>query len=145
MAFREYLTGIIYLVLLIWGPIDHDIEYGIVIRICYLIIIPFLFWLIIRWIWNYFDLNRNVDIILNKILSVLIAFTLVVFAVLETFSNYHIENTQVIQTRFVKEDVGDFIKLPGTDWGNVLFLILGSAFFIWLAFSKNVSKSQEIK
>lgn len=37
---KDFLTGIIFLVLLIWGPIDHEGKFGMAIRFGYLIFIP---------------------------------------------------------------------------------------------------------
>lgn len=130
MNFKSYLSGTIFWILLIWGPIDHSKQFGLAIRIGYLILIPLIIWLLLNWIWNRWQPNINSEIILERILSGIIGISLFVFAYFEAISTTHIGNTQQIQTRDGMEDVGEYVTIQGANWGNV-FLLIGAALLVF--------------
>ncbi|MBK8585561.1 MAG: phage holin family protein [Bacteroidetes bacterium] len=99
MNFREYLFGIIFLILLIWGPIDHSWPAWLAVRIGYLIFIPLAIWLLLGWAWNYWQPSNKLETTLERILSGAICMALFTFAGIEATSKNHIGNTQWIQTR----------------------------------------------
>jgi hypothetical protein len=94
MTFRNYLAGTIFVILLIWGPIDHSWPVWLAIRIGYLILIPFLVWLLLGWVWNYWQPTAKIEITLERILSGLICIALFTLAILEATSKTQIGNTQ---------------------------------------------------
>ena len=83
MNFKSYLSGIIFWILLIWGPIDHSNQFGLAIRIGYLILIPLIIWLLLNWVWNRWQPNIKSEIILERILSAIICIALFVLEYFE--------------------------------------------------------------
>ncbi|MBN1185573.1 MAG: hypothetical protein JXB49_25025 [Bacteroidales bacterium] len=143
MAFRKYLAGTVFVVLLIWGPINESWPVWLGIRIGYLILIPFLVWVLLGWIWNHWQLNEKTDNILERILSGIISLTLFVLAIFEAVSDTHIGNTQWIRTRDGMEAVGDDIILQGPDWGFVFILVFFAIIILWFLVLKKGSKTSD--
>jgi hypothetical protein len=141
MNFKSYLTGTIFWILLIWGPIDHSKPFGLGIRAGYLILVPLIIWLLLNWIWNHWQPNIKSEIILERILSGIICIALFVFAYFEAISNTHIENTQQIQTRDGIEDVGEYVTLQGANSGNVFLLIIIALLVLWFGVLKKGIKT----
>lgn len=141
MNFKSYLTGIIFWVLLIWGPVDHSRPFGLAIRAGYLIIIPIIVWLVLSWAWNRWQPNIKSEIILERILSGLICIALFIFAFFEAISNTHLGNTQQIQTRDGMEDVGEYVTLQGANWGNVFLFVIAALFVLWFGVLKKGTKT----
>ncbi len=141
MNFKSYLAGTIFWILLIWGPIEHSKPFGLAIRTGYLILIPLIIWLLLNWIWNRWQPNIKSEIILERILSGIICIALFVFAYFEAILNTHIGNTQQIQTRDGMEDVGEYVKLQGADWGNVFLLIIVALLVFWYGVLKKGTKT----
>ena len=141
MNFKSYLTGTIFWILLIWGPIDHSNPYGLAVRIGYLILIPLIILLLLSWVWNHWQPNIKLEIILERILSALICIALIIFAYFEAISNTHIGNTQQIQTRDGMEDVGEYVTLQGPNWGNVILLIIAALLVFWFGVLKKGTKT----
>jgi hypothetical protein len=52
MEFRKYIVGLVVVVLLIWGPLDHSWPWWFAISIGYLILIPLGTWFLLGWIWR---------------------------------------------------------------------------------------------
>ena len=141
MTFRNYLTGTILVILLIWGPIDHSWPAWLIIRTSYLILIPLIVWLLFGWIWNRWQPTYNFENTLNRVLSGIISGGLFTLAILQATSTTHIGNTQTIRTRDGYEDVGDYIVLPGPDYGNVFVIVIIAIFVLWFGVLKKGSKS----
>lgn len=140
MNFKSYLTGTVFWVLLIWGPIDHESSYGLAIRLLYLIIIPLIIWMLLNLIWHRWEPNIKSEIILERILSGLICITVLVLAYLEAISKTHIGNTEQIRTRDGLEDVGEDVVLHGANWGNVFLLIIFALLILWFGVLKKGAK-----
>ena len=140
MAFRNYLAGTIFAVLLIWGPIDHSWPAWLAIRIGYLVLIPLIIWLLLGWVWNFWQPGNKVEFALERLLSGIICAALFTLAVLEAISKTHIGNTKVIQTRDGMEAVGDDIVLPGPDWGNVVVILIIALLVLWFGVLKKGAK-----
>lgn len=124
MFFRQYLVAVIFIALLIWGPIDHSLKGWLIIRSAYLIIVPLLFYFLLVWIWNRWEPSEKVENILERTLSGLISGFLLLMAIFEATLNEHVANTKWIQTRDGMEAVGDDIVVSGPNWGNVVMLII---------------------
>ena len=143
MAFRDYLAGIIFVVLLIWGPIDDSWPGWLAIRIVYLILVPLIVWLILGLVWKLWQPSNKLEVFLERILSGIISIALFVLAVFEAASKTHIGNTQWIQTREGMEAVGDDIVLPGPDWG-IVFILMGIAVLVlWFGVLKKGAKASD--
>lgn len=143
MSFRNYLTGTIYVILLIWGPIDHSWPYWLVIRIGYLHLIPLLVWLLLGWVWNRWQPSDKIENTLERTLSGLICITLFTLAILEATSKTHIGNTKTIRTRDGMEDVGDYIELPGPDYGQALMIAVIALLVLWFGVLKRRTKTSD--
>lgn len=52
MESRKYIVGLVFVVLLIWGPLDHSWPAWLAIRIAYLILVPLGVWFLLGWIWR---------------------------------------------------------------------------------------------
>ncbi len=143
MGFRDYLSGTIFIVLFIWGPINHSWPSWFLVRSGYLILVPLTVWLLLRWLWHHWEPNKKTENTLERILSGIICITLFVFAFLAAISKDHFGNTQVIRTRDGMEDVGDYIVLPGPDWGNVFLLVIFALLVLWFGVIKNEANSSD--
>lgn len=141
MTFRNYLAGTIFVILLILGPIDHSWPVWLAIRIGYLILIPLLVWLLLGWLWNFWQPSDKVEITLSRILSGLICIALFTLAILEATSKTHIGNTQWIRTRDGMEAVGEDIVLSGPDYGTVFIIIVIALLVLWFGVLKKGAKS----
>ncbi len=145
MAFKNYLTGTIFVILLIWGPINHSWPAWLAIRTSYLILIPFLVWLLLSWVWNYWQPSDIVEITLGRVLSGLICVALFTLAIFEAISKTHIGNTQTIRTRDGMEAVGDDIVLNGPDYGNVLIIAVIALLVLWFGVLRKSAKTSDSK
>ena len=52
MFSRQYIVGVAAVALLIWGPLDHDDPWGLVVRFGYLILGPLALWFVLKWVWK---------------------------------------------------------------------------------------------
>lgn len=145
MSFKNYITGTIFVILLIWGPIYHSWPMWLLIRTSYLIFIPLILWLLLNWIWNHWQPTDKLEVTLNRILSATISIGLFILAILEATSTTHIGNTQTIRTRDGYEDVGDYIELPGPDYGNVFVIVIIAILVLWFGVLKKDSKASNSK
>ena len=138
MTFRIYVTETIFGILLIWRSVDHSWPLFLLIRTSYLILIPFIVWLLLGWIWNRWQPTDKLEVTLNRILSGTISIGLFIFAIIEATSTTHIGNTQTIRTRDGYEDVGDYIELPGPDYGNVFVILIIAILVLWFGQLKKI-------
>lgn len=144
MVFRNYLTWVIFIILLIWGPLDHSWPVWIVIRIGYLILIPIFVWMLVGWVWNYRQPSEMVENTLERILSGLICIGLFTLAIIEATSKTHIGNTQWIRTRDGMEAVGDDIVLPGPDYLLVYIIVVIALLVLWYGVLKKSTKTSDL-
>ena len=143
MRFRNYLTGTIFAILLLWGPIDHSWPAWLAVRTGYLILIPLLVWFLLGWTWNHLKPTNKFEIKLERILSGLICIALFTLAIIEATSKTHIGNTQTIRTRDGLEDVGDDIVLPGPDYRNVFVIVIIALLVLWFGVLKKKAKTSD--
>lgn len=83
MFFRKYFVAIIFLTLLMWGPIDHAWPAWLVMRLGYLILIPLMFWFLLTWIWNKYEPGSRTEDILERTISSIICLFLIVLSIFE--------------------------------------------------------------
>lgn len=140
MGCRNYLVGVVFFVLLIWGPIDHSWPAWLAIRTGYLIAIPLATWFLLAWIWRVWQPDAASEKRLVRVLAGATAGALLVLAIFEAMAYYHFDNTKWVRTYDGMEAVGDWITLPGPNWGRVVMLLAASGFSFWLSISKTESK-----
>ena len=136
MTFQKYLVGVVFISLLIWGPIDDSWPSWLVIRISYLILIPIIVWFLLKWIWRIWQPNKEGEDRLIRALTSATSGVLFALAIFELMSDTHIGNTMWIQTREGREAVGDDIILRGPNWGAVVILFILCALTFWYSISK---------
>jgi hypothetical protein len=143
MTFKNYLAGTIFVILLIWGPINHSWRFWLAVRTGYLILIPFLVWLLLGLVWNYWQPNDKVEISLKRILSGLICVVLFTLAIFEAISKTHVGNTQWIRTRDGMEAVGEDTVLRGPDYGSVFIITVIALLILWFGVLKKGAKTSD--
>lgn len=137
MKCREYIVSTIFIVLLIWGPIDDSLPAWLLIRLGYLVLIPMSIWFFLKWIWKKWQPDSDSEDRLLRTLVGVTAGALLVMAVLSAFAKSHLGNTQVVRSIDGYEDVGDDIVLPGPNWGKVLMLLVASGIAFWYSMSRS--------
>lgn len=136
MTSRKFIIGIIFIALLIWGPIDHSWPAWLVIRIGYLIVIPILAGLLFKWIWRIWQPNSELE---DRLIRALVSATsgvMFVLAIFELTSDTHIGNTKWIQTREGWEAVGDDIIRQGPDWAAAIIFFVLCVISFWYSISR---------
>jgi hypothetical protein len=124
MTFRNYLTGTIFFVVMLFGPIDHESEYGMVLRFSQVILIPSIIWLLLSWLWVKYEISKKTETLLERILSIVISLTLIVFALIEViYPNPWYDG------------------IVRRNWGNVFLLMIFAGFFLNIAFTKGKNKN----
>ena len=141
MTSQKYLVGIVFLVLLIWGPIDHSWPSWLAIRISYLILIPVIGWFLLKWIWRIWQPSTELEDRLIRALASITSGVLLVLAILELMSDTHIGNTLWIQTREGREAVGDDIIVQGPNWGASIILFVLAVLTFWYSIYKEKEKN----
>jgi len=140
MTSQKYLVGVVFIALLIWGPIDHSWPAWLVIRISYLILIPIIVWFLLIWIWRVWRPNAEAEDRLVRALTSATSGVLFLLASLELMSDTHIGNTSWIQTPEGMESVGDDIIVHGPDWGAAIILFVLCALSFWYSISSRETK-----
>jgi hypothetical protein len=141
MTSQKYLVGVVFISLLIWGPIDNSWPSWLAIRISYLIVIPVIGWFLLKWIWRIWQPSAELEDRLIRALASVTSGVLLVWAILELMSDTNIGNTMLIQTHEGWEAVGDDIIVQGPDWGASIILFVLAV----LAFWYSVYKEEEEK
>jgi hypothetical protein len=131
MSIRNYLVGVLAFVLLIWGPIDHSWPVWFSIRALYLIAVPTAAWFILSWTWKVWHPGPLTENRLTRTLAGATAGALFVGAILAAQTNHHFECTHEVRTRDGYECAGDYVLVPGPDWGQALVLTLAAGFAFW--------------
>ena len=86
MGARKYLVGVLVVVLLIWGPIDHSWPAWLLIRMGYLIAIPLATWFLLGWIWRVWQPDAATEDRLERALGGATGGVFVVMAILEAMA-----------------------------------------------------------
>ena len=136
----KYLVGLIFVLLLIWGPINHTWTLWLLIRIGYLILIPLLMWFLLKLVWKFWNPNIELEDRIERALYSATSGVLIVLAIIEANAKTHIENTLSIQTRDGIEDVGDYITQQGVNWSAVIVLLIFAGIAFWFSISNRDSK-----
>lgn len=131
---RNLLVGLLFVVLLICGPIE---PYGMVVRITYLIALPTLLWFGLGYFGSKWEGDELANDRLARGIAGIIAGTLLVGAYLSFTSPYHTECTKTVQTRDGTECVGDYVTVKGRDLRGTFVLVGLGALATWYAISKD--------
>ena len=140
MTSQKYLVGVVFISLLIWGPIDHSWPAWLAIRITYLVVIPVIGWFLLKWIWRIWQPNAEAEDRLIRALASATSGVLFVLSIFELMSLTHIGNTMWKQTREGMESVGEDIIVQGPDWGAAIILFVLCAFSFWYSISSREEK-----
>ena len=131
---RNFITLLVVGILLIFGPIE---PYGLAIRFAYLISIPTLVWVALKYWGSKWEMDGQSNNQLNRVIAGGIAGALLVGAYLSYTASYHTECDQYVQTRDGEEEcVGEYITVKGPDKTNALIQILVAGIAIWYAVAK---------
>lgn len=140
MSSRKYLVGVLVVVLLIWGPINHSWPAWLLIRTGYLIATPLAAWFLLGWIWRVWQPDAASENRIERALGAATGGVFLVIAVLDATADTHVDHTMWVRTRDGMEAVGDDIVIRGPDWGNVIMLIAAAGFAFWFSIAKRESK-----
>jgi len=127
---------------MIWGPINYSSQYGLILRIIYLIVIPIIVWFLLKWVWILWEPNDKSEIRLENILAFLTTIILLIMALYEFMSATHVGNTLWVRSPDGMEAVGDDIILPGPDWGSIIILLLCSGISLWFGITNKPTKQK---
>ena len=133
---RRYLVGVLLVVLLVWGPIDHSWPAWLLIGTGYLIAIPLGAWFLLGWIWRAWRPDAAAEDRLERALGAATGGALLVMAVLGATAQTHVGNTHWVRSPDGgMEAVGEDIVVAGPDWGVVcvLLALAGAAFWFSIA------------
>ena len=136
MSAQKYIVVVVFICLLIWGPIDHSWPAWLLIRTGYLIVIPVIIWFLLRWIWKYWQPIAESEDRLERALAGATSGVFFVLTIIKATASAYVGNTMTIQTLEGMEDVGDYILLPGPDWGGAIIFFLFAAFAFWYSIAK---------
>lgn len=131
---RNLLVIMLFVILLIWGPIA---PYGMVVRIGYLIILPALLWLGLGYVGSKWKADEMANNRLARGVAGIIAGALFVGAFLSFTAPYHTECTQSARTSDGTECVGDYVSVKGRDLSGTFILVGLGALATWYAISKH--------
>lgn len=131
---RNLIVILVVILLLIFGPIE---PYGMVFRSVYLIIIPALIWLVLRYWGKKWGMDELTNDHLNRAIFALVAGMLLAGAYFSLTIKTHLECEQYTRDG---ECVGDYVKVKGPDKSRVIISIIFASTAFWLAISKRIEK-----
>jgi hypothetical protein len=133
MKNRGYIVTVVTILLLIFGPVDDLWPFWLVIRIGYLIIIPLVTWFLLALIWKIWMPTDEAERRLSRTLAGITSGIFISMAIFAGYSESHLGNTQVVRSLDGYEDVGDYILLPGPDWGSVFLYTIIAVIAFWVS------------
>ncbi len=134
---RNLIVATVTISLLIFGPIEPC---GIFVRCAYLVIIPALFWIGLRYWGSNWRMDKlSNDRLFRAIMGTIVG-ALLVGASFSYMLKYHTECDKYIQTRDGQECVGDYIVVKGSDRTGALMQVVFAGIAIWLAVAKRSEK-----
>lgn len=73
IPFPNYLGWTVFIYFLVFSPIDRDTSYFFLKRMTFVAVIPLTIWLILHLVWKKNLLSTRVNLVLNRVLSILIS------------------------------------------------------------------------
>ncbi len=128
---RSFLVGLVFFILLIWGPIDRAWPLPMLIRIAYLVAVPVVASFVLALIWRRWNPDTATENRLTCVIAGAIAGALFVGAAIALQADHHFECDQEVRTRDGTECVGDYVLVPGPDRGGALLMVGIGAFAAW--------------
>ena len=111
---RSYIVGIVFLALLIFGPVQ---PYGMAIRLGYLAAIPAVLWFALPYVGDMLDMDGLANDRLNRGITAAIAGMLTVASFQAATAKFHGECTQTVRDgQGGYECVGDTVTVAGPDY-----------------------------
>jgi len=136
---RNLIIILIIIFLLIFGPVE---PYGIIFRLAYLIIIPLLFWLALKyWGRNLWKMGALENDHLNRAIFATVAGILLVGAYSSFTEKNHLECDQQIGIGDRIECVGDYIRVDGPNKIAGLIQIVFAGVIFYFAIIKESKDS----
>lgn len=132
-ANTNLIVILIFISLLIFGPIE---PYGTYFRVAYLIIIPLLAWLILRYFNKKNAAGALANEYLNRAIYAVVAGILLCYAYSALTSKTHLECSQYINTRDGHECIGDYVTRSGPDKTTAITATAFAICAFWLAITK---------
>jgi len=123
----RFITGSVFVILLLFGPS----YYYIFLRVAYLIILPLITWLILKYLGRHWKAGELENDRLLRGINVLIAAALFFSAYQSYASRYHSVCNQSIQTRDGTECVGDYETVSGGNKSGAFVQAGLGAAFLW--------------
>ena len=130
---RTFIVALTAVLVLIFGPIE---PYGMVVRTLYLLGIPTLLWLLLRYWGTRWKIGSMTNDYITRTLFGCIAGSLIVGGFLSFTADYHSICGQYVQARDGQECVGDYVTVKGRDVLAALMQALGAVFAFWLGVSQ---------
>ncbi len=116
------INGLVFFALLIFGPIE---PYGLAVRILYLIGIPILVWLVLKYIGGYWRADKLENDRLTRFIAAVLAVALFIGAINAFREKSHASCTQYTKSNYGQECVGDYVPASGPDLAQG-FLLAGA-------------------
>ncbi len=115
---RQFITGIIFVLLLIAGPVPIG-THGVLVRIGYLTAIPTFVWAMLRLATN-LKIDDRLNEQINRGLTAAIAGALMLTSYQTYTAKFHLECTRTVPDGDGGECVGDYVRVPGGHKGESL-------------------------
>jgi hypothetical protein len=90
------------------------------------------------WIWKVWQPDAKTEDRLERVLAGATGGMLLMLAVFRALADTHVGNTEYVRTDGGLEGIGDYVVLPGPDWGTVLLYVFFSGFAFWFSMSKRL-------
>ena len=127
----------LFVILLVWGPINHSWQYFWVVHLTTLIVPPYLLFFLLEYLNKRFQLSLEIQKKIEKFFWTGWSVLLIIWAIDIFQTPYHFESTQVIRTRDGMEDVGDSVMLEGADIGGAFILIIMAMIILFFGVYQN--------
>ena len=142
MDFKNLTSGaILYYFAIIHEPIKW-IPYAID-WIIGIFIFPALSYVILKKIWEKWELSEKLDEAFSKILSGIITIHFIYELYIEINRKAHYANTEYVRTRDGYEAVGEWVSVKGPSLQNILIFSVLIIFFIWAGILRKHIKNKE--
>lgn len=131
---RNYIVTIVFAALLMFGPVE---PYGMAVRFAYLVAIPTVLWLVLRYAADKLDMDPEDNDRLYCGMTASISGMLMVAAYQAATARHHGECTQTVKDgQGGYECVGDIVTVIGPDYGMAFMWIMLACVAFWVAITR---------